>query len=98
MKSVAIIGTYVAAQNNWLISNSDVTAANLNTRLLVDIQIKLEGTQYVHSSDTMQVLIYGSLYGLPQSATLWYNRLVAVFIDLDYFASDMRQSLLYQIH
>ena len=94
----------LAAQFNWSISNSDVTAAYLNTRLpkeqqipmilgkeetSIVISIKPEWKRYVRENNTMQVLILGGLYGLPQSALLWYNRLISVFMDLGYFASDV---------
>ena len=93
----------LAAQFNWKVSNSDVTAAYLNTKLPTEQQIPMilgpeetniiisirpHWSQYVLPKGTMQVLVIGGLYGLPQSALLWYNALVQVFLDLGYCATD----------
>ena len=56
------------------------------------IKLKPSWSEYVNLTGTMTVLIYGGIYGLPQSALLWYNRLVEVFLDLGYFISDSDQA------
>jgi hypothetical protein len=86
------------------ISCMDVPTAYLNTRLkpsdqipmklgkeetAVLIKMKPEWREYVAADGTMLVLLVGGLYGLPQAAKLWYDKLSTSLANLGYKPTQM---------
>jgi hypothetical protein len=53
------------------------------------IKMKSEWAKYVESDGTMLVLLVGGLYGLPQAAKLWYDKLASSLARLDYKPTQM---------
>jgi hypothetical protein len=91
----------IAAQFGLQLTIMDVPGAYLNTRLpeeqqipmilgaeevIVLLQIKPEWREYVRDDGTMIVMLRGGLYGLPQSAKLWFNEVSGRIKDFGYTA------------
>ena len=94
----------LAAWKGWDLSCMDVPGAYLNTRLptsqripmiigreetAVLILLQPSWAPFVNPDGTLLVMVTGGLYGLPQSALLWYERLKLLMTDLGYVATSM---------
>ena len=96
----------LAAQFGWGITIMDVPGAYLNTRLPKDqqipmrlgpeevevlLKIKPEWSTYRRRDGSMLVMLRGGLYGLPQSAKLWYDEVSSKLKGFGYVASESDQ-------
>ena len=97
----------IAAQFGFASTAMDVPGAYLNTRLPESqriamrlgpeevealLVIKPEWAQYVRADGSMVVMILGGLYGLPQAAQLWYDKLTTTLVRLGYSTTQMDKS------
>jgi hypothetical protein len=98
----------LAARRGWKVSNRDVAAAYLNTRLPADERVpmrlgpeevevllkeKPEWAPFVRRDGSMIVMLEGGLYGLPQASKLWYDKFSKSLLKLGHVKSVMDECI-----
>jgi hypothetical protein len=103
----------LAAFYGLFVASMDVPTAYLNTRLKpadqipmklgkeetkVLISLRPEWAEFVEPDGTMLVLLVGGLYGLPQAAKLWYDKLALTLSKLSYKPTQMDPCVFVKFH